>query len=477
MIKLNGYRGDGSGMCWPHSPSGVGTVEEPFGPRPFTPHIATVGYDYDFHPGIDIDADAGDPLYSPISGAVCRRHATHFDFENDAQLSELTEVDTQSSATFTRSGSVLAVTCARVGVVSLADSAKYQMGARVHPTANDWTLECEFSAAPSLSSGTIGIGLFNAVNTEYIGLEYDGATFTMRGVGTGAFTANGTTSAVASKTWMRISYTLSTTTYAWQWSADGTTWTNIATEVGDTFTVNQPHLFPSLYWKSGDTNATPFTVNVAQFNLADENLGVGRFGNWLQIAGRGTKVVMGHMRSIGVALGSFVSAGQILGYSGETGFDATSGRIQTEHLHLEYAPTNVYEYTRSDQVNPLKAGLLPRADVSSNVAGVVTSANDPDAVACHLLTITVTRADQDFDVNSITLTGNTTSRTVNFDTRSGLNANVDIPKQSGVYLVPSAFNAASSAYVLAVYFSKAVVGNTFVSFSVLDSTGATVASG
>jgi len=217
---------------------------------------------------------------------------------------------------------------------------------------------------------------------------------------------------------------------------------------------------------------------VYKFNLADENISVGRFGNWMQISAPDRKIVLGHMRKVPAALGTFVSAGQIVGYSGETGFDAASGRIQTEHLHLELALTNAYEYSRAESVNPLRAGYLPRTNVSNNVAVVRTSGNDPDAVDSHILTITVTRADQDFDLNSITLTGNTTSRTINFDTRSGLHpTDVDTPKHSGVYLVPSAFNAASATYVLTVYFNKTTVGATFVSYSVLDSAGTTVASG
>jgi hypothetical protein len=473
-FKLNGWRGDGVGMCWPQSPSAVGTVEEVFGPRTFAspPHA----YPYDLHAGIDVDADAGDPIYSSLSGAVCRRHVTHFGFEDAEQLSEFTESDAASSATFALGSNELTVTCARVGVVSLANAAKYAMAARVSPTAGNYVLEVNFDSVTALT-GTFGIGVFNAADTEYVGIETDGTNIVLRGVGTTTFTADAASYAVAGRTWLRIEYTASTNTYNWKHSGDGETWTSITTETGRAFTLATPHMRPCLYWKSADTNATPFTVMVYKFNLADENISVGRFGNWIQISAPGRKIVLGHMRKVPAALGTFVSAGQIVGYSGETGFDAASGRIQTEHLHLELALTNAYEYSRAESVNPLRAGYLPRTNVSNNVAVVRDTANDPDAVDCHRLTITVTRADQDFDVNSITLTGNTTSRTINLDSRSGLNADVDTPKQSGVYLVPSAFNAASPTYVLAVYFSKAVVGATFVSYSVLDSAGTTVASG
>ena len=119
-------------------------------------------------------------------------------------------------------------------------------------------------------------------------------------------------------------------------------------------------------------------------------------------------------------------------------------------------------------------------DVTPRVGQVVTvtvAANDPDAVDSHRLTITVTRADQDFDMNSITMVGNTTSRTINFNTRAGLNADEDIPKQSGMYMVPASFDENSATFVLVVYANKSVVGSTWVSGSILDTAGTTLWSG
>jgi hypothetical protein len=117
---------------------------------------------------------------------------------------------------------------------------------------------------------------------------------------------------------------------------------------------------------------------------------------------------------------------------------------------------------------------MPRANVSNNVSVVSSTANDPDAVSCNKLAITVTRADQDFDFNEISMTGNLATRTVNFNSRAGLNANVDIPKESGVYIVPGAFNAESASYTFDVYFSRAVVGTTVVSAYIKDCNGVTL---
>jgi hypothetical protein len=69
-----------------------------------------------------------------------------------------------------------------------------------------------------------------------------------------------------------------------------------------------------------------------------------------------------------------------------------------------------------------------------------------------------------------TLTGNLTTRTINFDTRAGLNADNDVPKEAGVYIVADTFNDESPTLRIWVYFSIAVVG-TFVSASVADTAG------
>lgn len=480
-VRRRGYRGEAKGMAWPGGPTGSpGTVKAVMGPREFQAHVATEGFNYDFHPGIDVDSTTGSPLYSPLCGSVVRRHYTHFGWQDAAHLDEFALVAPSSSLSAAIVGSVLRLSCARVGAVSFpsAVDAYRAKTERVAPEGGDWVIEVQLSSAPSLAAGAVGIGLFNAAMTEYVALEYDGATFTRRGVGTATFTANGATTSASGKTWLRVQYTKTSGTFDWLHSTDGSTWTSLGTEAARHFTADVvPSMIPALYWRSGDTNASPFTIDVAQFNWCDEFLNVGRFGNWVEVADATRKIVLAHFSVLSVAQGAFVHAGTLLGKAGTTGFDAISGRITSEHGHLEYHPNNTFEYSRAEGVNPLKAGFLPRANVSNNVGVVRSSANDPDGVDSHLLTITVTRADQDFDLNSITLVGNTASRTINFDSRAGLNSNVDIPKQSGVYIVPSAFNENSSAYVLAVYFNKSVVGSTFTSYSVADSAGTVLASG
>ena len=486
------YRGDGAGFGWPTSQSGAGTVRDIFGMRPFSNHIATEGWSNDFHRGIDFaksgggDID-GDPIYSPISGSIIRQHYTHFGFEVDAHLNEFTLVPgSPAGLSVARSGSNLAMTCTRGGTVALANVDKYQSNkaeSRVCATANDWCVEIKFASAPSLSAGVVGFGVFNsAASGEHLTVEYDGTTFTVRAVGTVTFTMDAATTSASGKTWVRITYTTATTKYELFHSTDGATWTSFANETGKTFTNPLvATLVPTIYWRSGDTSGTPFTVTVDQFNWYDLNNGISRFGNWLEIGHTDHKVVLQHFQSF-VAIGcQHVSCGQLIGYAGRTGFDALSGRVIAGHSHMEYHPNNGCTYSNDDPVNMLDKSYLYRTNVDNNVTVVRSTGNDPDAVDSHKLYITVTRGNEDFDLNSVALTGNTTTRTVNWNTRAGLDPSVkpkseDYPKYQGVYWVADAMDETSSQYGITFYFNKSVVGSTFVSYVVKDCTGTTLAS-
>lgn len=481
-FKRRGYRGDGSGMCWPNTTSGVGTIEEPFGPRTFPspPHP----YPYDFHSGIDVYTEPGDNLLSSLNGAVSRWHMTHFGFQDENQLNQFTLTDPFSSLAVAWSVDALALTCARVGVATFpTELGMYQMSARCKPSVDDWNIEYELGATISFAAGALGIGLFDGDPTtaaEWTALEYDGSTFTIKAKSNGSnWTQNGTTSAQSGKLWMRVGYTHSTGTYYWAVSSDdGENFVNIATETSKTWATATYTLRPTLYWRSGDTNASAYTPSVDTLNFVDEGVSVGRFGNWMHVTNNTIKAVVAHLRTINVAQGSFVSAGQIAGVAGETGYDSGSGRIVTEHCHMELAENNIYEYSRAQSVNPLKVGYLPRANTDTNVSVVRTSANDPDGVDSHKLEITVAREDQNFDLNSISLTGNLATRSLNFDTRAGLNpTNIDTPKYDGVYIVPHSFNESSTTQVIDVFFNKTTVGSTFVSYILRDCSGTTVASG
>lgn len=475
-------RSVGSGIVWPDSGNATtSNVGDVFGPRPFSFHITTVGYDYDFHRGCDFPLSAGDPLYSPINGSVIRWHYTSFGFEESSHLTQFSETDSQSAASFAHSGTSCVISGSRVGALTWPTQAAFLSPAtneRIVLTGDDWEVRVKFTSAPSVSGGAVGCGVYDSTNNEWAAIEYDGTTITCRGRDSGGnMVANGTTSAQASKTWIRIAFTQATGTLAWSHSTDGNTWTDVVTETTITWTdATRPRVLPILYWLSKDTNAAVQTANVDFFGWVDTQT-IGRFGNWVEISNASQKFCMMHLQTLSIARGDVLEAGQLVGYAGMTGFDSRSGTIISPHVHLEVCSNNNYLYNNDEPINPLGVGILPRDNTTSNVSVVRDSANDPDGVDSHRLTITVTRSDQNFDLNEISLTGNTTSRTVNWNTRSGLNADNDVPKQSGVYIVPEDFNSSSASYVVAIYFNKTVVGNTFASAYCKDTAGTTVWSG
>ncbi len=476
-VRRNGYRGDSAGYAWPHSPSGVGLIRDPMGHRPFVAH----GSGVDLHPGDDIVLAQGDPVYAPLSGAVIRVHYTFFGFETAAQLDRWTEVDPNSSLAVAHGGSFLALTAARVGDASFPSQiARYQpVLERINPHGTEnWLLQIALTSAISVV-GAIGIGIFAPDLAEYVAMEYDGATITRRGLGTTTFTANGATTSISGRTWLRITYTASTGEYAWLYSTNGTSWTTIGTETGRTFTSTQPTFAPTVYWRSGDTNATPYSIGVQRVEYYDlEQNTASRFGNHIMISNGLGKMVMDHLESLSVDQGQFVHAGQLIGRCGKTGFDSTSGAVLSPHVHLEWHPNPRYTYSNDEAANPLDVFILPRANVSNNVTVVLTRENDPEGNDSHLLTITTARADQDFDVNEISLTGNLATRTININTREGIDpADRDANNYQGVRFDPGAFDEFDDEQVLRYFFQTATVGTTVVSWFVGDTQGTVLDSG
>jgi hypothetical protein len=472
-------RGDGSGRVWPDSGSSTTSdVLDIFAPRPFSPHISTIGYDYDFHRGIDVTAASGVSIYSPQVGSVQRWHYTHFGWEADSQLDQWTEIDPNTSVTFARSGDTnLRVTGSRVGSQTFpTDAGRFQAyRERVQITADEWELRLKL-AAVSGTNGQLGFGLLDPDTDELVSMEYDGTTITARHVDSvAASNGDGDTEVISNQNWLRIRYDGSSYIY-WERGIDQYNWTAVTSGTTGTYTSLTPKFAPVIYWRSTDSDATPDTVDIDFFGWFSDQT-IPRFGNWLMIQNLDTRIMITHMREILVEQGDFIyTAGEVIGTAGATGFDSLSGPILSPHIHLEFLSGNNYTYANDDPVNPLGVGNLPRPDATNNVSVIRTTADDPDTVDSWKLAITVTRANQDFDVNVITLTGNLATRTVNFNTRAGLNANNDIPKNDGVYMVPDDFNASSPSYTLDVYFNKSVVGTTFTSYSIQDNLGTVLAS-
>ncbi|MBK9073277.1 MAG: M23 family metallopeptidase [Myxococcales bacterium] len=469
-------RNEASGMVWPDSGTDTpSSISDVFGGRPYAEHIDTVGYDYDMHRGVDVPLNEGDDFRSPITGRVARVHRSHFRFRTDYYQRYWTEDDDGYGTSWAFNNPGVLMTGTRGGSTSWPTVDKYQnFSEKVNLTAGQWEFRVKLAAGQGTINGAFGFGMFDPVSSEYIMLEWDGTNVRFLGTYSGGNLSNhNTTAAVTSgHLWLRVRS--SGTTIQWATSSDGDTWTNKATETNPSFTNGtRPVWVATMYYRSKDTNASADVVTIDSASWYDSD-GIGRFGNWPVFIRTGDKVLSYHFDDLYVERGDYVDAGDVIGTVGLTGFDDRSGSIATPHVHLEYATNSRSAYDNDDAINPLRAGVLPRVNVSNNVSVVVSSAQDPDSIDSHKLVITCNREAQDFDMSEFSLTGNTNTRTINWDTRSGLNADNDIPKNNGVYIVPSSFNSSSSTYVVTIYFNKSTVGSTLVSAYIKDSNGVTL---
>ena len=487
--RVKSYRGDGNGVSWPHTDTDASaSLSDIFGPRTFTPHISTIGYDYDFHRGIDILKSQGSLVYSPINGSVIRTHFTHFGWETNIQLQQWTEVDPNSSFACSINPSSmgttgLTITGSRVGVQTFPTDIGYIKPIKerviMQHAVDPWVMEMQFSTPISVT-GSFGFGLLDTtINpTQYVALEYNGNIFTTLGNDAdGSFTTNGNAITASGMSWARMNYQPATTAITYSYSTNGSTFTTIFSESNTNFTNKTTATFtPIIYWRSIDTDTALQYLTLSASNWYDAEQ-IARFGNWIEIADNSKKILIDHFQELLVKLGQFVHAGQSIGTVGSTGFDSRSGRVLQPHIHLECVPNTVYIYSNDDPLNPISSIYLPISQSNINISGTLTSENDPLGNSSHKLLLVINRAGQEFDLNKVSLTGNTTTRTINFNTRTGLASDNDIPVNNGVYIVPTAFSESSTVNTVSFYFNKSVVGNSFISYSVVDTNGITVASG
>jgi len=477
--RKKGQRGEGKGVVWPDTGTSVPSddVRDVFGPRPFSAHLSTVGYDYDFHRGVDIGGyNQGDNVYASINGGIIRQHYTHFGWEADIQMDRWVEIDASGSATFTRQGdSYLRVTGDRVGSQDLVTgAARYQSRDVLQPKGDDWLVECVLSASYSSVTGAFGFGIYDPTTDEHATLEYDGADFTIKGAHvSGTMEVDGTTDATAGKVWLRVEWDDSLGTLKWRHSDDGDSWTDITTTGSVYWSGDDAATFNVvLYWKSTDTDAAQETVDIDFLGWIDDQT-IGRFGNWMLITDGDRSFMSVHLREISSSLGDYVHAGQLVAHVGTTGFDTTSGRISYPHIHSEYLTSSTYLYNNAYGQNPLRHGVLPRAStLTSLTVNRLDLKLDPGNSGSQALEITASRgANQAFDVNYVIFTGSSGQTSFNFDTRDGLNANNDIPFNNGVYIVPESFDENDDAYIMTVYFHTSSYGDTFTSAAIHDSDG------
>lgn len=478
-----------AGVAW--SSSGSDTIDllgDPFGQRTFALHASGC----DFHRGLDIhDNQPGAVAKSPVNGMIVRKNYSHFFFDDAENGAEHEEVDASSKATFTidTASSRLRIVGKNNGTISFPSGvvwyrttrpfSMYGAGAAVR----DWMVDVNFQTAPS-TSGKVGFMIYDSVNDEYVSIRYDGSTFTVNGKDAGGlFGVDDDTVSASGKTWVRIKFTASTGEIKWQYSTNNTGsesggWTDIATEGTISWTRKGPGFKAGLIWDPA-ASASDDTVDIEFYGWWD-GLGIGRFGNWVVVAREADAFVLMHMRHISAGMGE-IRCGGAIGNTGKSGFDILSGRIQSVHTHIEYLPSPVHDYSNDLPINPLTAGILPRANTTVDIAVVRDTAMDPitGLVDCHRLTITVQRGSyNNFQIDEFRMQGNLATRTLKWSTRAGLDpADHDAASYDGFYFGPAEFDENSSALVFQLYASKAVIGPNWTAGYVKDTAGTTIWSG
>ncbi len=462
------------GIVWGSTGGPTGSdIGDIFGHRTFAAHPSNV----DFHRGIDtLDDLAPQVVYAPITGKVIRKNYSLFNWALPEQFDQLT-VANGGIASYALNGSPakLRITGVNAGVVAFpAAAGRFEMNQLFfvgNGTSENWSIQMKFDTLPVAPSGQPAFGVYQAANDEYAAIWYNGTNYVVKGKDAGGVMGvDGTTSAAATFPWLRIEYVSSTTSILFRKSADGLTWTTIATEAAIAWT-NRPINFKAFGGFNPAAAGANDTIDVAIFECIDANA-IGRFGNCLVIANADDEWWSMHHDHILVNVGDYVYAQSEIAYTGDTGYDDNSGRILSVHLHQEFVRRHDILYANGDPINPLGAGILPRCG-TLDIAVVRTEENDPAGQPAHKLAITVQRDPcQRFDINYFKLTANTTFRDLNWDTRDGLDpADSDAVYYDGIYFEPEPFDEDDTEYTVNYYFRKSVVGNTFVSAEIRDAAG------
>lgn len=492
----------GGGYAWPSTGTEeLSTIGDVFGMRPFSFHPSGE----DMHRGVDtLNGQPPSNVYSPIDGLVTRKNYTHVDGESDQQINRFTTyTDLGGDFSFINSpSSGFDVALNAVGSAAIYIDEAFAMadaGAFAYDLIStafgdlkaDQHVYLGIASVASIQD-MIDNGPENVAGLQYGVAGYEHYLYSFNLTGRAwrrsepANTGSGAIAGAPTK-YDRIIYEVSEgyTFELWGTNVDpGTSTLALIHDQGlSGFTIeNRQNMRAFLMFYNGNVSEN-LEFNFSSLGYYDTK-GIGRFGNWLQVANDAEKFAMMHFSDISVNQGDFVRAGQVLGTTGVTGFDRKSGRILTSnrHIHCEYIDNNEFFYDNEDPKNWI--GLVPRPEGTVQITMTVTDGNDPyDATPSHVMEVTLYRESVEGDdiepwlLNEFTLTGNTTSRTVNWNTRVGLDpTDNDANTYDGVAVESVAFDTTSDFYRIRYYFEKAVVGSAFVSAAVKDTYGNTLAS-
>jgi hypothetical protein len=465
------------GVVWASTGGSSGTdLGDIFGHRTFAFHASQV----DFHRGIDtLDGLANQPVYTSVCGKIIRKNYSMFNWRSLNQFNQFTEINPAVADYALFGGDRLQITGFNNGAPASfpADISRFECNQLFNvgnQTTEDWSIQFKLRSLPAGLAGQPCFGIYQAANNEYaiIGENVSSQWVTYGRDSGGLFINDGDTFSVSGRLWARIQYDSSTGLLRFRLSSDGTTWTTVATQA--VAWTNRFIPFKAFVGFIPEGGGSVRNIEVSNFEWFDSD-GIGRFGNWIAISTASGRFLSMHHNDIAVDIGDYVYAGDLVAYTGNTGFDDTSGRIQQDHLHQEFIPDNEWTYNNDEPINPLRTGLLPRCGTIS-VAIVRTEENDPLGNLSIKIAITVQRAPcQRFDINRFTVVGTLDTWVLDWDTRLGLNpADNDANNYDGAYFQPLAFDENDTEYTVNYYINKSQYGD-FVSGNAEDCDGVVVA--
>ena len=456
-------------------------LDDVFGFRRFLRHAS----DLDLHRGVDWAGTKDDAVYSPIDGAIVRLNYTHFHFGAAAELALFTAQD-ESGHTTTLATDALQIAH---GASATTFDTTIDCPRRERKVTEDGDVEirCLIDPGEVADGDEVGIYLIDDADattwckcyfTSTGGTEQAGHSFRDGG----AVTDEVESAAHATRIHLRIDWTQSDGSYTAYHSADGNTWNTIGT--GTATSADQPLV--GMYVASA---GAAVTGRFDWFQFLNDEAASGRFGNYVEIVcmspiaqGSPACVWLMHLNRVDVSQGDVIKAGAQVGTMGNTGFDSTSGNIITQHVHMEWEvepaalANSIRLYDNDRPVNPMHPSLMPRVDNAKNLR-VAISEDGTD----YIFEVKVRRsgkgAQENFDANSFAFDDGVTTKTINWDTRAGLDpADHDAADYDGVaFAVADSFDSTYTWHTVTWSCAKATFTEGQPTLTVKDSAGTTIA--
>ncbi|MBW7888159.1 MAG: T9SS type A sorting domain-containing protein [Bacteroidetes bacterium] len=176
-----------------------------------------------------------------------------------------------------------------------------------------------------------------------------------------------------------------------------------------------------------------------------------RFGNWMLIKIDSSDGTVRHNAYLHLnafhkfGIGDTVSTRDTVGFMGKSGY-----QINTIHSHVElYKNLNGVAIDKDKAVNPME--VLPYVNTDNYTASIVAQAESSYVI--------FETPNTEIDFNEIIINGSNSSRTINFNSRTGIDpSNNDNPNYNNVFIDPDSFTKDSSIQRIRFWIKNSEIG-------------------